>query len=53
MKKNKIIFLCNECGFESAKWSGICPSCGAGNSMIEFSEKEILVKNSKISNPVF
>ncbi len=52
MKKNKIIFLCNECGFESAKWSGICPSCGAGNSMIEFSEKEILVKNSKISNPV-
>ncbi|MBO6126615.1 MAG: DNA repair protein RadA [Clostridia bacterium] len=52
MKKNKIIFLCNECGFESAKWSGICPSCGAGNSMVEFSEKEILVKNSKISNPV-
>lgn len=52
MKKNKLIFLCNECGFESAKWSGICPSCGAGNSMVEFSEKEILVKNSKISNPI-
>ncbi|MBR0184116.1 MAG: DNA repair protein RadA [Clostridia bacterium] len=52
MKKNKLIFLCNECGFESAKWSGICPACGAGNSMVEFSEKEILVKNSKISNPV-
>lgn len=52
MKKNKIIFLCNECGFESAKWSGICPTCGAGNSMVEFSEKEILVKNSKISSPV-
>ena len=52
MKKNKIIFICNECGFESVKWSGICHSCGAGNSMVEFSEKEILVKNSKISNPV-
>ena len=52
MKKNKLIFLCNECGFESAKWSGICPTCGAGNSMVEFSEKEILVKNSKISSPV-
>ncbi len=35
MKKLKSIFVCCECGFESAKWNGICPSCGQGNTMLE------------------
>lgn len=35
MKKIKSVFVCSECGFESAKWNGICPSCGKGNTMIE------------------
>lgn len=34
-KKIKSIFVCSECGFESAKWNGICPSCGQGNTMNE------------------
>ncbi len=34
-KKIKSVFVCSECGFESAKWNGICPSCGQGNTMIE------------------
>ena len=50
--KNKLVFICNECGFETAKWSGICPSCGAGNSIVEFSESKISVKNSEISDLV-
>lgn len=33
--KTKIIYACNECGAESAKWYGRCPSCGAWNSMEE------------------
>lgn len=33
-KKAKIIYVCNECGFESPKWMGQC-ICGAWNSMFE------------------
>ena len=36
--KQKTVFLCNECGYESPKWYGKCPSCGAWNSMDEFKE---------------
>jgi DNA repair protein RadA/Sms len=35
MAKEKSIFLCNECGYESPKWAGKCPSCGAWNSFTE------------------
>lgn len=34
-KKEKVMFVCQECGYESAKWNGICPSCGQGNTMTE------------------
>ena len=33
-KKAKIVYVCNECGFESPKWMGQC-ICGAWNSMFE------------------
>ena len=33
--KKKTAFFCQECGFESAKWTGQCPSCKAWNSMVE------------------
>lgn len=33
-KKTKTVFVCQECGFESAKWLGQC-ICGAWNSMVE------------------
>ena len=29
------VFFCSECGFESVKWLGQCPSCKAWNSMEE------------------
>ena len=34
-KNNKNLFYCKECGFESAKWMGQCPSCNAWNSFVE------------------
>ena len=34
-RKKKTVFVCTECGFESAKWLGKCPSCGAWNSFVE------------------
>ena len=33
--KAKTVFFCTECGNESPKWAGRCPSCGAWNSMVE------------------
>jgi len=40
--KNKTVFVCKECGNESAKWMGKCPACGTWNSMIE----EVVEKTS-------
>ena len=33
--KEKTVFVCRECGFDSPKWSGKCPSCGMWNTMVE------------------
>ncbi|MBQ2324236.1 MAG: DNA repair protein RadA [Oscillospiraceae bacterium] len=33
--KAKSIFYCTECGNETAKWAGRCPSCGAWNTIVE------------------
>jgi DNA repair protein RadA/Sms len=35
MKPAKIVFACQECGAQSAKWLGRCPECGAWNSFVE------------------
>ena len=35
MAKNKTLYVCSDCGYESAKWMGRCPSCGAWNKMEE------------------
>jgi Predicted ATP-dependent serine protease len=39
MKKEKTVFVCQECGYSSIKWFGRCPSCGAWNSMVEERER--------------
>lgn len=38
--KVKIVYQCTQCGFESPKWAGKCPSCGQWNTMEE-TTKEI------------
>ena len=35
MAKEKSVFICGECGYESAKWLGQCPSCRAWNTLEE------------------
>lgn len=35
MAKTKTVYLCQNCGTESAKWLGRCPSCGEWNTYIE------------------
>lgn len=33
--KQKSVWFCSECGADSPKWEGRCPSCGAWNTMVE------------------
>ncbi len=33
--KTKTVWFCKECGNESPKWMGCCPSCGEWNTMVE------------------
>ncbi len=42
MAKIKTVFVCNSCGYESAKWLGKCPACNEWNSFFE----EKLTKNN-------
>lgn len=35
MSKVKTAFFCSNCGYESAKWLGKCPSCGSWNTFIQ------------------
>lgn len=33
--KQKTVYVCSQCGFESPKWAGQCSACGAWNSFFE------------------
>lgn len=33
--KNRSIYICSECGYESPKWYGKCPDCGSWNTFQE------------------
>lgn len=35
MSKTKSSFFCQNCGYESVKWVGQCPSCGQWNMFVE------------------
>ncbi|MEP6582627.1 MAG: DNA repair protein RadA [Ginsengibacter sp.] len=42
MSKTKTAFFCSNCGQESAKWLGKCPSCEQWNTFVE----EVIVKGT-------
>ena len=46
MSKVKKAFFCQNCGYESVKWLGQCPSCNQWNSFVE----EIIQKETGKSN---
>ncbi|WP_274365250.1 DNA repair protein RadA [Paenibacillus thermotolerans] len=47
MAKVKTKFVCQECGYESAKWLGKCPGCAAWNTFVE--ETETIVKTAGVA----
>lgn len=44
--KAKSVFFCTECGNETAKWAGRCPSCGAWNTIVEQVPPKKIVKGN-------
>ncbi len=45
MSKIKTAFFCSNCGHESAKWLGKCPSCDQWNTFVE----EVIAKDNKLA----
>lgn len=48
MAKTKSAFFCQQCGYETPKWTGKCPSCGAWNSFVE----EVVQRDDKAKKDV-
>lgn len=52
MAKSKFVYVCSECGYQSPKWLGKCPSCNQWNTMeeeIENTSSKPLSKSSSVS----
>ena len=47
MTKQKTVYVCSNCGAESAKWIGRCPSCGEWNT---YHEEIVAPSSSKIES---
>ncbi len=45
MPKVKTAFFCQNCGYETPKWTGKCPSCGEWNTLVE----ELVQRDEKIT----
>ena len=46
--KDKTVFVCTNCGQESPKWAGKCPSCGQWNTFVE----EVVHKEAPVAKHV-
>jgi len=45
--KSTVIFTCQQCGHERAKWYGKCPECGEWNTFVESIKENSKVKSQK------
>ena len=61
MAKDKIMYVCDNCGQESAKWIGKCPACGQWNTFKEIrvgkpsspaSPSKLSTLNAQLSSPM-
>ena len=50
--KTKTKFVCSNCGYESLKWLGKCPSCNSWNTFIEEAEQPQGKFDVKVSSAV-
>ena len=40
--KERTVYVCGECGYETPRWMGKCPQCGSWNTLIE--EEKVSVR---------
>lgn len=52
MAKKQVLFECQACGHQSAKWLGKCPNCGAWDEFIELSQNQIDVLKEINAKPL-
>ncbi len=45
--KEKTLYVCGECGYETPRWMGKCPQCGSWNTLVE--EERVLTHASAAS----
>jgi len=53
MARAKSSYVCNQCGYESPKWTGKCPECGQWNSLekSEVQPKTTRIQKSSLKTP--
>ena len=51
MKSPKTVYTCRECDYQSPRWLGRCPSCGAWNSFEEETYSEPRRQNAALAAP--
>lgn len=42
--KEKTVYVCGECGYETPRWMGKCPQCGSWNTIVE--EERVTMKRT-------
>ena len=40
-KEAKVLFRCQQCGYESSRWLGRCPDCDGWNTLVEEVFREV------------
>lgn len=45
--KEKTLYVCGECGYETPRWMGKCPQCGSWNTLVE--EERVLTRPASAS----
>lgn len=51
--KSKTLYICNQCGYESAKWYGCCPGCSEWNTLEEDFRTPMQQKSTKTFSKSF
>lgn len=47
MAKPKSVFVCGSCGYETAKWLGLCPACNEWNTFFEQKLDSKIIEDKK------
>ena len=50
MAKSRSLFECQACGYQTSKWMGKCPNCGAWEQIVELNKTQIEILKQTSSN---